>query len=86
MLTKLMTNNKKVEFMTKSKFSKEADLVVAEKRISYLDAVLHLCEQYGIDPSDAKKYVSTVLKGKIEVEAMNSNCLKIKRSTEAPLF
>ena len=49
-----------------------------------MDAVLHLCEKYLIEPEDAKKYVSKVIKGKIEVEAMNLNYLK--GNNESTLF
>ena len=64
-----------VEFMTKSKFSKLIESVVIEKRISYMDAVLHLCEVHSLDPADMKKYISTVVKTKIEAEAMKLNFL-----------
>ena len=64
-----------IEFMTKAKFSKLVDSVVREKKIPYIDAVLHLCEKYSIDPQDAKKYVSTVVKSKIEAEARVLNYL-----------
>jgi len=79
----MVSESDSIEFMTKSKFSKLVDAVVLEKRISYMDAVLHLCEKYNIDPEDSKKYVSTVVKSKIEVEAMNLNFLP--KSNELPL-
>jgi hypothetical protein len=75
--------NDSVEFMTKSKFSKLVDATVLEKRLSYMDAVLHLCEKYQIDPSDARKYVSTVVKSKIEAEAQNLNFLP--KNNELPI-
>jgi len=64
-----------IEFMTKAKFAKLVDSVVREYRMSNMDAVLFLCEKYTIDPADAKKYVSTVLKTKLEAEAMELNFL-----------
>ena len=72
-----------VEFMTKAKFSKLVDSVVIGKRLSYMDAVLHLCEEYQIDPSDVKRYISTVVKTKIEAEAMSLNF--IPKSNELPV-
>ena len=72
-----------IEFMTKAKFSKLVDSVVKEKRISYMDAVLLLCEKYTIDPSDTKRYVSTVIKTKIEAEAMDLNFLP--KSNQLPV-
>ena len=62
-----------VEFMTKVKFSKLVETTVREHQISHMDAILHLCEKYGIEPEDCKKYVSNVIKEKVEVEAMRLN-------------
>ena len=72
-----------IEFMTKSKFGKLVDSVVKEKRVSHMDAVLLLCEKYGIDPSECKKYISNVVKSKIEAEAMSLNYLP--RGNELPV-
>ena len=65
--------NDSVEFMTKAKFSKLIEATVREKQLSHMDAILWLCEQHNIEPEDCKKYVSNVLKEKLEVEAMNLN-------------
>ena len=40
-----------------------------------MEAVLHVCENNGIEPEDVSKFVSPVIKGKIEVEAQNLNWL-----------
>ena len=68
-----MSEETTVEFMTKSKFSKLVEAVVRQDRLSHMEAILHLCEKYGIEPQDCKKYVSNVIKEKLEVEAMNLN-------------
>ena len=62
-----------VEFMTKVKFSKLVESTVRELQISHMDAILHLCEKYGIEPEDCRKYVSNVIKEKLEAEAQNLN-------------
>ena len=62
-----------VEVMTKAKFSKMVESVVREKRLSHMDAIIHLCEKHNIEVEDCKKYVSNVIKEKLEVEAMNLN-------------
>ena len=62
-----------VEFMTKAKFSKLVESVVRRDRLSHMESILYLCEKYGIEPEDCKKYISNVIKEKIEVEAMNLN-------------
>ena len=72
-----------VEFMTKTKFSKLVEAVVRQDRLSHMEAILHLCEKYGIEPEDCKKYVSNVIKDKLEAEAMNLHY--IPKSAELPI-
>ena len=40
-----------------------------------MDAVICLCEENTIEVEDVKKYISTSIKEKIELEAMNFNFL-----------
>ena len=78
-----MTEPSEVEFMTKVKFSKMVEAVVRQDRLSHMEAILHLCEKYEIEPEDCKKYVSNVIKDKLEAEAMNLNF--IPKSNELPI-
>ena len=71
-----------LEFMTKAKFAKIVDKVVVEKQLTYMDAVIHVCEEYNIELEDSRRYVSTVIKSKLEAEAMKLNFLE--RSAELP--
>ena len=75
--------NDSVEFMTKTKFSKLVEAVVRQDRLSHIEAILYLCEKYGIEPQDCKKYVSNVIKDKLEAEAMNLHY--IPKSAELPI-
>ena len=63
------------QFLTKSKFTKLVERTVSELGINYMDAILHLCEKNSIDPEDVKKFVSPIIKSKVEAEAMNLNFL-----------
>ena len=63
------------QFLTKSKFTKLVAQTVSELGINYMDAILHLCEKNSIDPEDVKKFVSPIIKNKVEAEAMNLNFL-----------
>ena len=65
-----------IEFMTKTKFGKLVDEIVIKDRLSYMDAVLHLCERFDIDPLDSKKYLSPVIRNKIEAEAISLNFIQ----------
>jgi len=41
-----------------------------------MDAVLHICEERVIDPSDVNKLISPAIRDKIEAEAMSANLVK----------
>ena len=63
------------QFLTKSKFTKLVERTVSELGINYMDAILHLCEKNNIDPEDVMKFVSPIIRSKVEAEAMNLNFL-----------
>ena len=68
------------KFLTKSEFSKLVEKNVLDKRMSYMEAVLMVCDDHGIDPEDVRKFVSAPIQEKIEGEAMRLNL--IPRSNE----
>jgi hypothetical protein len=49
--------------------------IVHKKRLSYIDAIVDLCDDTNIDPEDVGKFISTILKDKVEAEARNLNYL-----------
>jgi len=63
------------EFLTKSKFTVLIEKTVSELKMSYMDAVLYLCEKNDLEPEDMKKFVSPIIRDKIEAEAMALNFL-----------
>ena len=50
------------QFLTKAKFTKLVEATVAELRLTYMDAILHLCESNNIEPLDVKKFVSNIIR------------------------
>ena len=54
------------QFLTKSKFTKLIENVVAELRIPYMDAIIKVCETNEIELEDIKKFISPVIKNKLE--------------------
>jgi len=63
--------------LTKKRFSKMIEEYVKEHPdSSYMDAVLSLCEERGIDPMDVSKLIVPAVKQKIEAEAMRANLVK----------
>ena len=63
------------DFLTKAKFSRKVQEEATKKRLSYMDAVIHVCEEHDIDPGDVKKFLSNVIKDKIEAEARSLHFL-----------
>ena len=62
-------------FLNKPSFTKMVENKVLDTKQSYMDAVLDLCNRLDIDPIDVKKFVSPVIQGKIEAEAMTLNLI-----------
>lgn len=62
-------------FLTKTKFSKLVEQTVIEKRLSYMDAIVWLCEEHNIEIEDVRKFISPIIKDKLEAEARRLNFL-----------
>ena len=62
-------------FLNKPNFTKMVENKVLDTKQSYMDAVLDLCNRLDIDPIDVKKFISPVIQGKIEAEAMTLNLI-----------
>jgi hypothetical protein len=67
--------SEEIQFMNRAKFSKIIESQVIDKKLSYMDAVIETCDITNIDPQDVKKFISKVIKEKIEAEAMSLNFL-----------
>lgn len=63
------------QFLTKSKFTKLIEATVSELKIPYMEAILYVCDKNDIEPEDVKKFISPVIKDKVEAEAMALNYL-----------
>ena len=71
------------EFLTKSKFTKLVEKTVTDFKIPYMDAILYLCEKNDLEPEDMKKFVSPIIKDKLEAEAMQLNFLPKQNTLDA---
>ena len=74
------------QFLTKSKFTKLIEKTVADLKIPYMDAIIKVCETNDIEIEDIRKFISPVIKDKLEAEAMNLNYLPKKNSLDDALF
>lgn len=70
-----MTETNEV-FLTKKTFSRMVENFVREDRqVSYMDAIIHICEKNGIEIEDIKKFLTPSLVGQLEAEARSLNYL-----------
>ena len=63
------------KIMTTAKFSAVIEEMVRDKQIPYMDAVVHYCERNEVEIETAAKLLNSVIKSKIEAEAMDLNFL-----------
>ena len=74
------------QFLTKSKFTKLIESTVADLKIPYIDAILKVCETNDIEIEDIRKFISPVIKDKLEAEAMELNFLPKKNAIDSSFF
>jgi hypothetical protein len=67
--------------LNKSSLAILVENLVHREKMSYIEAVLHVCEERQIDPLDIGKIIAPSIKSKIEAEAMASNLIKGKSNT-----
>lgn len=60
--------------------SSTIERMVSTRNISYMDAVIELCEEHSIDSTMIAKYLSRPIIENIEKEAMDVNLLPRKKS------
>jgi len=72
-----------IDVMTKDKFSMLIETMVRDHRISYLDAIVHWCEENEMEVETAAKLISPLIKEKMLVEAQDANV--IKKSARLPI-
>lgn len=72
-------------FRTPSEFLQEIETLVKTKKMEYIDAVVHYCNENGIELETAAELIksSMVMKAKIQGEAENLGYLQ--RSAKLPL-
>lgn len=76
-----MTEEK--QFLTKQKFAKLIEDFVQKRSVSYMDAVINVCQDNDVDIEDVRKFITPIIKDKIQAEAMKLNFLP--RSNTLPI-
>ena len=81
-LEKLIEN----KFYCAKKFTEAIEILAHEKEgMSYVDAIVHFCEQNNIDVESVPKLITKPLKEKLKGEAMELNLLKRTSRAKLPL-
>lgn len=62
-------------FLTKKSFSVMVERFVFDNGVSYMDAIVHLCEQNNMEVEDVKKFLNPSIVGQLEAEARSLNFL-----------
>ena len=64
------------KILTKKKFTKLVEEKVIDSKLGYIDAVIEVCNDRDLDPSDVSNLISPIIKDKIEAEAVSMNMIK----------
>jgi hypothetical protein len=61
-------------------FVKDVEKYVENRGGTYIDAILTMCEKYGIEPQIAAKFLTKPIIEKVAIEGIDINILKKKNS------
>lgn len=74
-----------IDDIAKEKFSNQVLQRVSKTKLSFMDCVLELSEEMGLEPSAAGKLLTKPIIEKIEQEGKRLNILKNKKTTKLPV-
>ena len=74
------------KFFCPAKFAENIEALVLEnKDMNYIDAIVHFCDQNNIDVESVPKLISKPLKEKIKCDAQELNFMKKTSRAKLPL-
>ena len=74
------------KFFCPTKFAQEIETLVLEnKDMNYIDAIVHFCDKNSIDVESVPKLISKPLKEKIKCDALELNFMKKTSRAKHPL-
>jgi len=65
----------KVVVLTTEQLSARVERLVSRDHMTYLESIIHICDDTGIDAEDMAKIVTGSLREKLEAEAQRNNIL-----------
>jgi hypothetical protein len=78
-------NALKDKFMSQAKFSSDIEDLVKSTTLSYIESIVHYCEEHNIELETVSKLISKPLKERIRCEAISLNYLKKTSKAKLPL-
>ena len=74
------------KFFCPTRFAQEIEqLVLVNKDMNYIDAIVHFCDQNSLDLESEPKLISKPLKDKIKCDAQELNFMKKTSRAKLPL-
>jgi uncharacterized protein YdhG (YjbR/CyaY superfamily) len=67
--------------ITKQELTIRAERLVRSDGLSYIEAIIQICNDLDVDPEDIAKMVTGPLRDKLEVEAQKNNILPRSNTT-----
>lgn len=64
------------QILTKKRFTKLVEAKVEETSMTYMDAIISVCEDRELDPGEIGNLIGPILKDKVEAEAVSLNLMK----------
>jgi UDP-glucose 6-dehydrogenase len=50
-----------IQFLNKNQFTKMVENVVHEKRLSYIEAIINICNENNLEVEDVSKYITGIV-------------------------
>jgi len=73
-----------IPVITKTELIAKTEALVHNEGMQYIEALIRICNDLGVDPEDISKLITGPLKDKLEAEAMRNHL--IPRSSNSIMF
>ncbi len=74
-----------LNFITQEKFIDLVEKYVRTKKMSYMEAIVYVCEEIKLEYESVPKLINIKMKRLIKNEAISNNMLKKKKSARLPI-
>ncbi len=74
-----------LNFITQEKFIELVENIVKTKKMSYMDAIVFVCEDIKLEYESVPKLINIKMKRLIKNEALSANMMKKKKSARLPI-